>query len=128
MPAAAEVDDRFRVSAGAFSVFRYESTTSLTSARAGLGVGFSPQDTLGWDSSQTVLRLDARYRFNRTHSLNLSWYRISVDGARSLLEEIAWIDQDGNPITIPVGASVSSGLSYDIYKLGYLWTFYGNVV
>jgi len=123
-PARADMHDRLRVSAGAYSVYRYESTTSLTSSSAGIGVAFSPEDSLGWNSDQTVLRLDGRYRFNNRHSLDFSWYRISIDGTRQMQEEIGWIDENGNPITIPIGASVSSGFDYDIYKLGYLWTFY----
>lgn len=126
MPANAGMDDRFRLTAGSLSVFRYASTTSLTSADVGLGIAFSPEDSLGWDSDQTVFRLDGRYRFNPAHSLNFSWYRISVDGTRSLTDEIGWIDREGNPITIPIGASVSSGLNYDIVKLSYLWTYYSN--
>lgn len=126
MPARADMDDKFRLTAGSLSVLRYESTTSLTSADVGLGIAFSPEDSLGWDSDQTVFRLDGRYRFNPSHSLSFSLYRISVDGVQSLIEEIDWIDREGNPITIPVGASVSSGLNYDILKLSYLWTYYSN--
>jgi hypothetical protein len=97
---------------------------SLTSTTVGLGVSFSPEDSLGWEGEQSVLRLDGRYRFTEKHSLSMSWYRISADGDRTIQNDIEWLDRDGNVITIPVGASVKSSLEYDIVKLAYLWSFY----
>ena len=72
--------DKLKVSAGGFSVFRYDSSMSLTSPTVGLGVAFSPVDTLGWKGEQTVLRLDGRYRFTNKQALSMSWYHISNDG------------------------------------------------
>ena len=122
--ANAQDDDKFKFSAGVFSVFKHDSAMSLTSTEVGLGVSFSPEDSLGWKGEQSVLRLDGRYRFTDKHSLSMSWYRISSDGDRSIQKDIEWIDRDGNVITIPVGASVKSSLDYDIVKLTYLWSFY----
>jgi hypothetical protein len=116
--------DKFKFSAGVFSVFKHDSTMSLTSASVGLGVSFSPEDSLGWKGEQSVLRLDGRYRFTDKHSLSMSWYSISSDGERSIQKDIEWLGRDGNVITIPVGASVNSSLDYDIVKLAYLWSFY----
>ena len=120
----AQDNDKFKFSAGVFSVTKYNSAMSLTSASAGLGVAFSPENTLGWKGEQNVLRLDGRYRFTNKHSLSMSWYRISTDGDRSIQKDIEWLGRDGNVITIPVGASVTSSLEYDIVKLAYLWSFY----
>ena len=41
-----------------------------------------------------------------------------------LSEEFEWLDESGNQITIPVGAKVDSSLDYNIFKVGYLWSFY----
>ena len=120
----AQDNDKFKFSAGVFSVFKHDSAMSLTSTSAGLGVSFSPEDSLGWKGEQSVLRLDGRYRFTDKHSLSMSWYRISTDGDRSIQKDIEWLGRDGNVITIPVGASVKSSLEYDIVKLAYLWSFY----
>ena len=118
--------DKLKVSAGGFSVFRYDSSMSLTSPTVGLGVAFSPVDTLGWKGEQTVLRLDGRYRFTNKHALSMSWYHISNDGERAIQKDIEWLDRNGNVITIPLGATVNSSLDYDIVKLAYQWSFYHN--
>src|SRR5210317_1521175 len=41
--------DKLKISAGGYSVFKYDSTIALTSKPVGLGVAFSPEDTLGWE-------------------------------------------------------------------------------
>jgi len=124
--AGAEEDDRFKLSAGGFSVFRYDSIISLTARSVGLGVSFSPEDSLDLDPKQTVVRLDGRYRFSERHALTFSWYSITSDGARLLEDDIEWVDLIGNQIVIPAGTGITSSLGYDIYKVGYLWSFYHN--
>ena len=122
--ASGESEERFTLSAGAYSVFRYDSSALLTPRDFGLGVGIRPKNTLGLDSTQTVLQLNASYRFNSRHALEFSWYRISTDSSVTLQEEIDWVDENGDPITIPIDASVASTLKYEIAKIGYLWRFY----
>jgi len=126
----AQADDgvtrKFRLALGGYIVPGYESTISLTEPNFGAGVSISPEDTLGLRTEQTVLRLDGQYRFNNAHALTFSWYNISSDGNKALEHEIDWIDENGNPITIPVGANIDTALDYDIYKIGYLWSFYHN--
>jgi len=124
--AHAQDGDRFRLTAGGYGIYRYDSTLSLTQTQAGLGISFSPEDTLGWDSEQTVFRLDGRYRFSDKHAMTFSWYQITSDGVRTLEKDIEWVDQDGNQVIIPIGAEVTSTFDYDIFKLGYLWSFYHN--
>lgn len=122
--AVAQENDKFELSIGGYSVYQYDSEISLAETNAGVGVLISPRDTLGLDGEQTVFRLDARYRFNTNHAMTFSWYRISSDSSKSLLEDIEWVDEDGNTVVIPTGTNVSSLLEYDIYKIGYLWSFY----
>ena len=122
--AHAQNTDKLKISAGGFSVFKYDSTISLTSKSAGLGVAFSPEDTLGWKGEQTVFRLDGRYRITDKHALDLSWYRISSDGEQAIQKDIEWLARDGSQTLIPLGASVASSLKYDIYKFAYRWSFY----
>ena len=116
--------DTFRISVGGYSLSRYESGMSLTDQNLGAGVSISPQDTLGMTNERTVFRLDGHYRFTRDHALTYSLYSINSHGNKSIEEEIDWVDENGDPITIPIGASVDSKLDYDIYKIGYLWSFY----
>ena len=78
--AEGSVPDKFNISIGAYSVFRTDATISLTEQGLGAGISISPEDTLGLDSEQTVLRLTGYYRFTKEHALNYSWYRITSQG------------------------------------------------
>ena len=73
---------------------------------------------------QTVFKLDGNFRFNNKHMIIYSWYHISSDGSKKLEEEFDWEDEYGNAIVIPIGAQVDSVLKHDIFKVGYLWSFY----
>jgi hypothetical protein len=123
-PTMAQEDDKFEISVGAYSVLRFESAVSLTETNVGAGLSIRPGDTLGLDSEQTVFRLDGLYRFNTKHAITFSWFRINADASKTLLDDIEWIDENGDTVTIPTGTSVNSSLGYDIYKLGYRWSFY----
>jgi hypothetical protein len=116
--------DKFKISLGGYTLARNETEMSLTERNTGAGVSISPEDTLGLQTEQTVFRLDGRYRFNPEHSLSFSWYSISIDGTKQIEEQIDWVDENGDPITIPIGARVDTQMDYDIYKLSYLWSFY----
>ncbi len=120
------VPNKFRIALGGYAVPGFESSMSLVDRDLGAGVSISPEDVLGLKTEQTVLRLDGRYRFTRKHSLTFSWYSINSDGNKSLEEEIDWVDGNGDPITIPIGARVDTNLDYDIYKVGYLWSFHNS--
>jgi len=122
--AAETAKDKFRIAIGGYSLARYDTTMSLTDPTLGAGVFIDPNTTLGLDTSQTVFRIDGHYRFNNQHALTYSWYSISSLGNKTLTKDIDWIDENGNPITIPIGAIVDTRLDYDILKLGYLWSFY----
>jgi len=116
--------DKFKIAIGGYAVGRYDSTISLTESTLGAGVSIDPQETLGLDLKQTVTRLDGYYRFTPVHALSFSWYNISSTGYKTIETEFDWLDENGGPITIPVGAQANTALDYDIYKLGYLWSFY----
>ena len=118
------VPDKFKIALGGYSVFRYDSTMSLTDPDLGAGISIRPEDTLGVDNRQTVLRLDGYYRFTKEHALTYSWYSISSQGDKVIEEDFEWLDENGDPITVPVGAEVNTALDYDIFKVGYLWSFH----
>ncbi len=119
-----KVADKLRISVGGYTIPRLDSAVSLTEPNLGAGVSVSPEDTLGLKSEQVVLRLDGYYRFNAKHSLTFSWYSIRSDGSKVIEEEFTWVDENGNSIVIPVNARAQTQLDYDIFKLGYLWSFY----
>jgi hypothetical protein len=116
--------DKFRLSVGGYFLTRYNSTISMQDPDLGAGISISPQDTLGIDIENTVLRVEGYYRYSPKHALTYSWYSINSTGLKTIEKEFIWRDPDGTEIVIPVGAQVSSVLEYDIFKLGYLWSFY----
>lgn len=119
-------EEKFAFAVGAYDVFAYDSTALLTSRNVGVGLALSPEDVLGLDSRQTVLRLEGTWQIRPSHAMTFSWYDISSSNTLSVRQEFDWVDEDGNPIVVPIGASVSSKLDYDIFKLGYLWRFYDS--
>lgn len=123
-PASAQEDDKFNIALGGYSVFIYDSAISLTEVNAGVGVSISPRDTLGLDGEQTVFRLDGRYRIKPKHAVTFAWYSISSNAVKTLADDIEWVDENGDTVVIPSGTSVDSSLGYDIFKVGYLWSFY----
>lgn len=124
--ASDSVDDKFKFAIGGYKITRYDSSLSLTDRGVGAGVSIIPENTFGWDSKQTVFRADGHYRFNKSHSLTYSWYSIDTSNNKVLSEDIEWVDESGGTITIPTGARVDSGINYDIYKVGYLLSFYST--
>ena len=54
----------------------------------------------------------------------LSFHHISSQGDKVIDEDFEWLDENGDPITVPVGAEVNTALDYDIFKVGYLWSFH----
>lgn len=118
------IDDRFKIALGGYTLVRDDTTISLTEPTLGVGISIDPENTLGLETKQTVLRLDGHYRFTKEHALTYSIYSLSSTGNKLLETEFEWLDEDGNTITIPVGANVDTSLDYDIFKLGYLWSFY----
>lgn len=116
--------DKFKIALGGYTLARNESNVSLTARDIGAGISISPEETLGIHSEQTVFRIDGYYRYGNEHSITYSWYSISSDGHKSMEEEFEWVDENGDPVTIPVGAQVNTTVDYDIFKLGYLWSFH----
>lgn len=118
---AEELEYRNRISFGGFLISKYDSEIGLTDVDSGVGATIDPSQALGVDNEQSVLRLDGHYRFSKNHSLLYSWYSIQSEGNRTINEEIPW-----EPNPIPVGAKVDSSLNYDLYKVGYLWSFHNG--
>ena len=116
--------DKFRLSIGGYALARFDSTISLTEPNLGAGISISPQDTLGLDIENQVLRIEGYYRFKPQHALTYSWYSIDSEGNKIIEQDFEWVDENGDPVTITAGAQAISNLDYDIFKVGYLWSFH----
>lgn len=113
---------KFSVDAGVFL------TTVDSSVRfgTGLGVDIDVEKALDLDSTSTVFRADARWRFtpNRRHRMDFTWFSLRRDGNRRVVDDITIEDDDGNTITIPSGTSVEAFFNLDIYELAYTYSFF----
>lgn len=118
------MNEKMYVSLGGYNVFRADSSMTLVESNLGAGAAISPKDTLGLDIETTVLKLDAHYRLTPASQIVASWYRIDTDANKTLRTSADWVDPDGNEITIEAGSEVSSNLQYDIFKVGYYWSFH----
>jgi hypothetical protein len=77
---------------------------------SGIGIDIDVEEALDLESTNTVLRADALWRFteNRRHRLDLIWFAFRRDGNRRILDDIPIEDDDGNVIIIPTGATVDT--------------------
>lgn len=109
------------ISFGGFFISNYESELGLTETNSGVGAKVDTRQALSMNNEESVFRFDGSYRFTDNQSLIYSWYSIKSTGNRTIETEIPW-----EPESIPAGAKVESTISTDIYKVGYLWSFYNN--
>jgi len=109
-----------RISVGGYFISKYDSEIGVSDKDAGVGVVINPRTALGMKNEQSVFRLDGLFRFNDHHSLMYSWYSVKSTGTRTIDTEIPW-----DP-PIPVGANIESSLETDLFKVGYLWSFYNE--
>jgi hypothetical protein len=108
-----------------FGVFM---STTDTSFRVGSGVGLDidVEELLDLDTTSTVFRTDALWRFskNRRHRLDFTWFAFKRDGTKQIGQDITIEDGDGNPITIDAGTTVNAFFDLDIYEVAYSYSFF----
>ena len=114
--------EKFCVNTGVFL------TTVDSSVRfgSGLGVDIDVEKALDLNSTNTVFRADALWRFtqNRRHRIDFTWFSFRRDGNRQIVDDIIIEDDDGNTITIPSGTSLEAFFDLDIYELAYSYSFF----
>ncbi len=93
---------------------------------SGIGVDIDVEKALDLDSTNTVFRAGALWRFtnNRRHRLDLTWFSFRRDGNRRIIEDITIEDDDGNTITIESGTTIETFFNLDIYQLAYSYSFF----
>ena len=114
--------EKFSVSAGVFMT----TVNSTFRIGTGIGVDVDVEEALDLDSTNTVFRTDALWRFtqNRRHRLDFTWFSFRRGGHRRLLEDIAIEDGDGNTVIIESGTTVDAFFDLDIYELTYSYSFF----
>lgn len=102
-------------------VFGATANVAVGGPVLGVGTNVDFTQTLGGDSSTDAFRIDTLYRFNERHAIGFSWYRVGLSGEKNLNQQIQIRDQ-----IIGAGASTSSSLSFNTYRLIYNYSFYRN--
>ena len=120
-PTTPELTDKLMIRGGWAYVFGATANVSKGGPVLGIGTNVDLTNTLGVDSSTDAFRLDGLYRFNDRHAVGLSWYRVGLSGDKSLNQQIQINDQ-----TISAGASTTTSLNFNIYRLLYNYSFYRN--
>ena len=85
----------------------------------GIGVGYSFSKDFDTDDSVEVPRIDIYYRFNERHRIDFSTFSTDRDGQKALEIEV----ELGDTI-FSKGEVLNSSISYDLYRLGYSYSFY----
>ncbi len=86
----------------------------------GVGAEIDLEEALGLESSDTVFRVDAAYRFgsSRRHRMDFTWFDLSREATRTLTQDI---NIDGT--TYPVGTTVDSEFDLAFYNVRYSYSF-----
>ena len=116
-----QLPDTFSLKVGGYFIRNADTIMRLDSNNLPLGTYIDFSDTLGGDTSTSVLRTDGLFRFNENHGLGFGWYAFRLKGSRVLDKDITW----GN-VTFPIGVAVDSEIKFDLYKLNYQYSLYHN--
>lgn len=109
--------ERGGISLGAFITDR-NTEARLDSETLGMGTVIDVEDDLGLDSSDTVARLDAYYRFNPRHRIDFSIFDLSRDATATIDRSIQFGDE-----IFDINSTVSSEYDLTIYKIAYTYSF-----
>ena len=117
-PQETKLPDRLMIRGGYGHVFG-ANTTLRANGPAGIGSTIDFEDTLGGETNGNLGRADVLFRFNSNHAVGGTWYKLSRDGKRTIQRDFNW-----EGLTYRAGASVTSNLDIELYRLWYMWSFY----
>ena len=112
--------ERFGFTLGGF-VTTVNSQVRIGDQRLGAGIDIDIEEALGLNTTSTVFRLGATYRFgkSRRHQAEFSWFELHRDAAKTLESDIVVDD-----VVYPVGTMVDSYLDFQIWKAAYNYSFF----
>lgn len=111
--------ERFSFTFGGF-VTEINTDIRLGSKDAGTGIDVNLEEALGLDTSSTVFRVGAAYRFgkSRRHQAEFSWFQLNRDATKTLGQDVV-IDN----VVYPIGTTAASTLDLQIWKASYNYSF-----
>ena len=95
-----------------------DSTTRLDGSVSEPGTDVDLENDLGLKRSDAVFRVDAFYKFNEAHRIDVSWFDLSRTASKQIERDIEW-----NGTLYPLDTTVDSRFELDIYKVAYTWSF-----
>ena len=113
--------EKLMIRGGWAYVFGATANAAVAGPVLGLGTSVDFTSTLGGNTSTDAFRVDTLYRFNDRHAVGFSWYRVALSGDKALNQQV----QVGDNI-VSAGATTQTGLSFNIYRLLYNYSFYRN--
>ena len=106
----------FRISN--YSINKADTSVTVLN-EIGVGVGYSFSRDFNTDDEATVPRIDMYYRFNERHRIDFSTFSSERKGEKVLSLEVEIGDE-----TFAKGEVLKSGIEYELYRLGYSYSFY----
>ena len=110
--------DKWMFRLGAYVIDGADTQVSVNSD-IGIGTSIDYQRDLGGEDGDTIPRIDAFYRFNERHRLDFTVFSVDRQGERTLSLDLTIGDEN-----FTASETVFSEISYDLYKLGYTYSFY----
>ncbi|MET0066686.1 MAG: hypothetical protein ABW076_10130 [Candidatus Thiodiazotropha sp.] len=110
--------ESLKVDLGIYFILNTSTALSYVSSKA-VGVTIDSERDLDWQTSLNVFRLDGKYRFTPSHSVDFSYYGFDRDGEVVLDQELTWGDQ-----VYPINANLDTRMSRETYRGSYNWSFH----
>jgi hypothetical protein len=117
--------ERFKLRVGGFLINRFDTTARFDSTQFPIGTLIDFEENFDLDSSETVLRIDGFYRFNKQHRIDWTYYNSRRDGNAIATQDYIIGDPDDpdGGFIIPQNARIDTQWNYDLLKVGYNWSF-----
>jgi hypothetical protein len=113
--------ETFSLRVGGQAISQFATTFRLDSERLGRGTEVRLENDLGFDESTEFGRVDAVWRFNRDHAVELTYFGFSRRASRQLNREIQWGDQ-----VFAIDTEIYALFQSDVLKAAYRYTFAGG--
>jgi hypothetical protein len=96
-----------------------DTTLRVDSSSGAHGTSISLEDDLGYEKDKSLPTIDAIWRINPRHRIELGYVRLARDAQKTISGEIRFGDS-----VFPVSAAVNSSFDSDVWRLTYGWSFY----
>lgn len=96
-----------------------DTTLRIDSSDGSRGTSISLEDDLGFTQDKSLPMIDAIWRINPRHRIELGYVRLARDSEKTISGEIHFGDS-----VFPVNTAVSAKFDSDVWRLTYGWSFY----